>query len=49
LIDGKQVPLFIGSLKQWNSIHCRQFWEAIFVGVGEEVTNDHDSYVVHMK
>jgi hypothetical protein len=36
-------------LKHWNSIHCRQFWEAIFVGVGVEVTNNHDSYVVHMK
>lgn len=35
--------------KQWNSIYSKQFWEAIFVGVGEEVTNDHDSYVVHMK
>jgi hypothetical protein len=35
--------------KQWNSIHCRQFWKAIFVDGGEEVTNNRDSCVVHMK
>jgi hypothetical protein len=45
IIDfGKKVPLFIGDLKQWNSIHFRQFWEAIFVGVGKKVRNDYGSY-----
>jgi hypothetical protein len=45
----KSTLIYWRLLKQWNSIHFRQFWEAIFVGVGKEVTNDHGSYVVCVK
>ena len=45
----KSTLMYWELLKQWNSIRFRRFWEAILVRTGEEVTNDHDSYVVHMK
>jgi hypothetical protein len=45
----KSTLIYWRLLKQWNSIHFRQFVEAIFVSIGEGITNDHGSNVVCMK